>query len=283
MKLAILILSMMLATAVAAGPIERRIYPAPRAALSLSGLPAGAAFIDVETSDGLKLKGIAIAPESGKPVLLAFHGNGSSARDAVSWLAPALPKGWGLIAAEYRGYSGNPGRPSEAGLAADADAFARYARTLAGGAPVWLFGHSLGGAVALSLAGRTDAKAVVTVGTFTRLRDAAPRIARAFVPDAYNNADVVPKLTVPYFLVHGTADDVIPAGHGQALHRAAGAAKRTGASFVIMGADHGPPSEALAAVLRVAARDLDAGRPSAEGLPANIKLVPFGQTVSLNP
>jgi pimeloyl-ACP methyl ester carboxylesterase len=147
-----------------AGPIERRIYPAPRAALSLSGLPAGAAFIDVETSDGLKLKGIAIAPESGKPVLLAFHGNGSSARDAVSWLAPALPKGWGLIAAEYRGYSGNPGRPSEAGLAADADAFARYARTLAGGAPVWLFGHSLGGAVALSLAGRTDAKAVVTVG-----------------------------------------------------------------------------------------------------------------------
>ena len=267
------------------GIVGARIYPAPTTPLSLDGLAIGrvsdASLIEVTTLDGLVLKGIARPPEPGMPVVLVFHGNGSSASGTAAWLAPALPAGFGIVAAEYRGYSGNPGKPDEAGLSADADAFADRATLLANGAPVWVVGHSLGGGVALGLAARRSVAApiavVVTICTFTRLRDMAPKFARAFVPDAYRNTDAVARVAAPYFLVHGTHDAVIPVAHGEALHGAAGKAKRVGASFVIAGEDHQPSASSLAAVFRVVARALPAGGVSAEGLPAGITLVPFAR------
>jgi pimeloyl-ACP methyl ester carboxylesterase len=283
LRLSVVALALTTPSVASAGPIERRIYPAPSVPLSLAGLPRDARLIDVTTRDGLKLKGVAIAPNPAMPTVLVFHGNGSSAADAVRWIAPALPAGFGLVAAEYRGYSANPGKPDEAGLAADADAFTEYATDVASGAPLWVLGHSLGAGVTLGLAQRRKFVAVITVGAFTRLRDAAPRIARAFVPDGYNNIAALSRLTAPYFLVHGTADPVIPVTQGEALHRTAGLAHLQGASLVVMGAEHAPSSEKMSAVLRVVRSYLASGELSAAGLPADIKLVPFGKTGPLNP
>lgn len=72
-----------------AGPFDKRIYPAPSAPLTLAGLPAETETIDVTTADRLHLTGLAI-PSHGKPVLLVFHGNGSSAADTVRWFAPLI-------------------------------------------------------------------------------------------------------------------------------------------------------------------------------------------------
>lgn len=281
MKFRLLLVLALVMPGASCGPIERRIYPAPTAPLTLTGLPDNATIVTVTTADGLALRGIALPPAVGKPVVLVFHGNGSSAADAATWIAPALPPGFGMVVAEYRGYSANPGKPGEAGLAADADAFAARADILAKGASVWTLGHSLGGGVALGLAVRHPTATVISVGTFTRLRDAAPRIARAVVPDAYDNAAVVPRLTMPYFLVHGTADDVVPVAHGQALHSEAGAAKRMGASLVVMGGGHAPPTAAIAQVLRVVDGYLTTGKLSAATLPPTVALVPFGQVAPL--
>ena len=176
---ALLALTLVAAPA-SAGSISDRIYPAPRAPLSLNGLDPAAAFIVVTTADGLKLNGIVVPPR-GKAMLLIFHGNGSSAADTIRWFAPLIAEGYGVVAAEYRGYSANPGQPDEAGLAADADAFFAIARAKAAGGPIWVVGHSLGGGVALGLARRQKLDAVITIGAFTRLRAVAPNVARAFV------------------------------------------------------------------------------------------------------
>jgi len=265
-----------------AGPVERRIYPAPTEPLSIEGLP-NATLISVATADGLTLHGIEVPAKPGMPILLMFHGNGSSAASAVGWFAPLLAAGYGMIAAEYRGYSANPGTPSEAGLVADADAFLAYAETRAGSAPLWVVGHSLGGGVALGLSQRRHLQVVVTMGAFTRLRDAAPKLTRAFVPDAYRNLEAVAALDEPYFLIHGTEDATVPSNQGHALHVAAGAAGKRGASFVIVGADHHPDGALLVPIFAAIGAELATGKLSAAGLPASIRLVPFGQTRPLDP
>ena len=271
----------MLAGSVWAGPVTDGIYPSPREPLSLEGLAAGTRLITVRTEDGLTLTGMEAAARPGMPTLLVFHGNGSSAAETIAWFAPAIAQGYGVVAAEYRGYSANPGRPSERGLASDADAFLIEARRAAGGGPVWIVGHSLGGGVALSLARRAPADVVVTIGTFTRLRDMVDGVVRAVVPDAYRNLDAVPGLSQPYFLIHGSADTVVPASHGQALHALAGTSHRTGASFVVMGADHYPDGEVILPILEAIRLRPANGPPATSGLPDAVKVVPFGQTRSL--
>ena len=59
------------------------------------------------------------AAEDG-PVLVVFHGNAGHIGHRVPKYRPLLDAGFGLFLAEYRGYGGNPGKPDEAGLTADA-------------------------------------------------------------------------------------------------------------------------------------------------------------------
>jgi fermentation-respiration switch protein FrsA (DUF1100 family) len=260
----------------ACAQIHERIYPAPTAPLAPADLPAGAAIITVRTADGLTLKGVEIAPRDGKPTFLVFHGNGSAATRSMQWLAPLIAEGYGVVAAEYREYSGNPGRASEKGLAADADAFYARARVVAGGGKLIVVGHSLGGGVAFGLARRQTLDALVTIGTFTDLRTMAPAAARWMISDRYDNIGAIPTLDEPLYLIHGTADEVIPFAHGEALRQAAAAAHRTGALFTILGAGHSPDGGDISAILRaVAAKTQHPGAMVKVQLPETVRLTPF--------
>jgi fermentation-respiration switch protein FrsA (DUF1100 family) len=255
--------------------IHDRIYPAPTTPIATAVLPARAERVTVHTSDGLPITGAAVPAAPGKPTLLVFHGNGSSAMSTLDWFAPAIAKGYGVVAAEYRGYSGNPGRANEAGLAHDADAFYAEARRRAGGERLIVVGHSLGGGVAFGLASRQKLDALVTIGTFTSLRAMVPKIARAFVSDRYDNLATVPSLDESYFLIHGLADDTVPAAMGQELHKAAHAAKRSGFSVAIQGADHHPDGMLLAAILERIDAHLDHPDAPALPLPETLKIYAF--------
>ncbi|WP_404370026.1 alpha/beta hydrolase [Sphingomonas sp. MMS24-J45] len=265
------------ATPLAAGPIHDRIYPAPTAPLSAAQLPPGAQLITVATSDHLDITGAEVAPQPGKPTLLVFHGNASAATGTLDWFAPLIARGYGIVAAEYRGYSGNPGRADEAGLARDADAFYAEAHRIAGGGRVIVVGHSLGGGVAFGLAARHKLEALVTIGTFTTLRAMTPKIARAFVSDRYDNLGTVPTLDEPLFIIHGTADDTVPVQMGSALHNAAMAAKRDGFSLAITGADHRPDGKTIATLIDLIAAHLDNPTAPIGAPPDTVKLYPRAQ------
>ena len=270
------VIGALLLAAPASAQIHERIYPAPTAPLDLAGLPTGAVINTVRTADGLTLKGLEIAPRDGKPTLLMFHGNGSSAATSMRWLAPLLTEGYGLVAAEYREYSGNPGRASEAGLAADADAFFARARVVSGGGKLIVVGHSLGGGVAFGLARRQKLDALVTIGTFTDLRTMAPAAARWMISDRYDNAGAIVTLDEPCYLVHGTADQVVPYAHGQALRAAGSKARKDGALFTVGGAGHGPDGAVLAMILRAVAAKTQGGGVIKVQLPPGVQLTPFG-------
>lgn len=269
------------AGAVRADPVSDRIYPAPQAPLTTDGLIVPAEVISVRTKDGLDLRGMVAPGLPDRPVLLVLHGNASSARSAIDWFTPAIDAGYSVVAADYRGYSGNPGQPSEQGLAADADAFLSHARAFAGDRPVWIVGHSLGGGAAMALAERDTPDVLVTIGTFTRLRDMVSGLTRAMVPDAYRNLDRARTGTAPWFLIHGFADDVVPVSHGQALHVIAGQAGRSGASFAIVGGGHRPDGAVILRILEAIRTREPGAAPSPGAVPDSVKVIPFGHSTPL--
>jgi pimeloyl-ACP methyl ester carboxylesterase len=278
-----LLLALVLPAVAAAGPFRWAIYPAPTVPLEDRPMPARGDVVTVTTNDGLVLSGIHVPPREGQPLLLAFPGNASDAADSAAWMEPLLERGFGLVAANYRGYGGNPGEPSEAGLAKDADAFMAFARTRHPGVPTWIIGHSLGGAVALALAERSPPNRVLTWGTFTTLRDMAPWFGRMLVGDVFRNVDMVPRLESPWVLVHGLGDEVVPVSHWERLHALAGAASLRGASFVIVDAGHVPDGSHLLSIIEVAEGHLASGRFDAGLLADEVKFIPFGQTRPLEP
>lgn len=240
-----------------AGLARSRIFQPPAAPLSLTGLPTGARFLEVTTADGLALRGIVVDGAADKPVLLVFHGNASSAQSVTEWLAPLAHAGYTIVAAEYRGYSGGPGKPSEQGLAQDARAFYAAARSLAGKRRVIVVGHSLGGGVAFGLARTERLDALVTIGTFASITAMAPRIARAFISDRFDNLATIATVDEPVFITHGTADAVVPSGNARLLFDAAARSGRQGGGFVLRNMGHQPPAEAVRRVIDAVTARLD--------------------------
>ena len=208
-----------------AGTIRDRIYrPDGIVPTAIAAWP-GAKPQDVSatTADGLTLKGYYWPPKEGRSdVIVYFHGNAGNARFAAERAGPLTQGGHGVLVTDYRGYGGNPGRPTERGLFADGEAWMRLASTLQPSGRKYVFGHSLGGAVSLEMATRFTVDGVVTLGTFTRLADMAPGIARPFLPDRYDNLAAIRRVTAPVFLLHGTADDTVPYSSAARLKAASG-------------------------------------------------------------
>lgn len=202
-------------------------------------------LVTVTTADGLTLKGLYWAPQGEtRDVVVYFHGNGGNLNRDGAYAEALARDGHGLMMTSYRGYSGNPGKPTEAGLFADADAFVALARQrLPAGGKLYVFGHSLGGAVALSGASHWPVAGVATLGTFGAISDFAPGWIRGFMPDRFDNRQAVRHISVPVTLFHGTADDIVPFSAAGELKEASG-----GRAVVVplVGAGHHPDLQPLA-------------------------------------
>ncbi len=193
------------------------VFPAPTATLRA---PEGEAAREgyrleaLETADGLTLRFWAAPPEPGRPVVLFLHGNGASAPSVAPVLAPLRRAGYGVLLAEYRGYSGNPGTPSERGLALDARAYADWAGAHGAGPPV-VVGESLGTGVAVRLASERPVRGLALDSPFTSLAAAvraspfwwAPTI---LLSSRFDSLSRIRRVMAPVLIVHGEADTVVP-------------------------------------------------------------------------
>ena len=203
----------------------------------------GLAFepLDGTTVDGLRLRGWFLpapaAPAGTRPLtVIHFHGNGENAADHAELAGRLHRLGCNVLLAEYRGYAGNPGSPSEQGLRLDGEAAwnAALARTGGTGSSVVLWGRSLGGAVAAHLAARgTPPAGLVLESSFTSvrelLRDSGSWLLWAlsfFGSYRFDQAALLPRITAPLLVIHGTADEVVPVQHGRRLHDLAGGPRR---------------------------------------------------------
>ena len=125
------------------------------------------------TADGLTLHGWFV-PSSGSPpahTVLVFNGNAGN-RAYRAPLAAALERqGLQVLLFDYRGYGGNEGKPTEAGLRADAQAAYSYLleRGDVDASRLIYFGESLGTALAIALAVEHPPAGVILRSPFTSL------------------------------------------------------------------------------------------------------------------
>ncbi|MEO0497890.1 MAG: alpha/beta fold hydrolase [Pseudomonadota bacterium] len=232
--------------------ILKRIYQPDRLP-TLTGHYRGAGFerIEVQTSDGLALSGLRSYPleTAVRGSILYFHGNGGCAANRANLVGPLVAHGWDVIVADYRGYGDNEGVPSEVGLMEDAAAFMSYARE-SSSAPLIVFGHSLGGAIAISLLA-SDADNVVgllTLGTFASLALRSPAWVRDYLPESYDAIGKAMDVKVPWIIAHERGDEVTSAQHAMMLHHASGTSGRVQLSL-LEGGSHALDAQKLIPLL----------------------------------
>jgi uncharacterized protein len=251
---------------------RRLIYlPSPGPVPPAASVLPGAEDVSFETADGLQLQGWFVPgavdnpapprprsvtlpegapPQVGEgeahpnpgPAVLVCNGNGGD-RSMRAALAAALSRmGLAVLLFDYRGYGGNPGSPSEEGLAADARAALEYlaGRPEVDPRRVVYLGESLGAAVALRLAVERPPAALVLRSPFASLAEVGRR-HYPFLPvslllrDRYDSAARVGRLTAPLLVVAGGRDRIVPATHSRRLFAAAPQPKRL---VVLDGAGH---------------------------------------------
>lgn len=144
---------------------------------------------------------------------------------------------------DYRGYGRSSGEPSEEGTYLDAEAAFEILcqRSDVDCHRIILFGHSLGGAVAIELAARLGQRVcgLVVESSFTSARDVArlmlPIIPESAVPDSYNSLAKMAQIHAPLLVTHAEEDSLLPPEMGRALYESARDPK---SFFIVPGADH---------------------------------------------
>lgn len=198
---------------------------------------AGVAEVEVltiRTADGVALNawfrppaGTGGPAAAGGKVVLFLHGNAGT----IAHRAPRVPAfaaaGWGVLLLEWRGYGGNPGEPSEDGLARDARAAYDVVRAKGYGPErIVIWGESLGTGPAVRLGGEVAAAAVVLEAPFTSMIEMARR-QYPFVPvdgllkDRFESLRRIAAVTAPVLVMHGSEDRLIPNDMGRAIAAAA--------------------------------------------------------------
>ncbi len=213
--------------------------PVPAAADAVPG----SRDVELTTADGLALGAWFVpGPTADAPAVLVANGNGGH-RAVRAPLARALSAaGLAVLLFDYRGYGGNPGSPTEAGLALDVRA-ARDWLLAEGGVSanrLLYYGESLGAVVVTELAVAHPPAGLVLRSPFVDLaavgREHYPFLpVRLLLRDRYPVAEQVARVEVPTTVVLGTADSIVPPEQSKAVAAAAGQLHRT---VEARGADH---------------------------------------------
>jgi pimeloyl-ACP methyl ester carboxylesterase len=207
----------------------------------------GARDLTLRTADGLELGAWfvpAAGPRDTRTAVLVAPGNGGNRAGRAGLAEEMARRGLAVLLMDYRGYGGNPGSPSEEGLAADADAAVRALGAL--GYPpdrtVYL-GESLGSGVVAALQARHPPAGMVLRSPFPELADVGSHHypwlpVRTLLRDRFPVESYLAVSDVPVTVIYGDRDSVVPTTlSARVADRAPALAERV----VIEGADHNDP------------------------------------------
>lgn len=204
--------------------------------------------IHFKSKDGTPLHGWFIPAKGKHPLgtIVFSHGNAGSVGHHlgfVMWMAKA---GYNVVMYDYRGFGKSGGSVSRRGMVDDAHAAIAYtmSRPDVDKHKVVSFGHSLGGAKSVTALGEHPVKglrAVIVDGSFASYRSMARiiggQLGESVVTDDLSPRDFVEKISpIPFLLVHGDHDEIVPVSQGKELFQKA---KQPKTIFEVKGGHHG--------------------------------------------
>jgi alpha-beta hydrolase superfamily lysophospholipase len=159
------------------------------------------------------------------PVLLYLHGARWDVRSSAQRMRRMHELGFSVLGIDYRGFGrSSPALPSEESAHEDAQAAWRWLAARQPQARRYLFGHSLGGAIAVRLASEVDdASGLIVEGSFTSIRDVFASMKWGWLPlgpfitQRFDAGSRVERVKVPLLVVHGSEDQLIQPALGRAL------------------------------------------------------------------
>src|SRR5207249_732943 len=234
---------------------DRLAFPAPRASLpdpKRVGVENGEK-VEVTTEDGTRLVGWYLKPaEVGggrgrlgevvphrinlpqppptsptSPGLLWFYGNGETIAAIWPIVREFQPPGTAVLVLDYPGYGGSGGRATEGSLYAAADAAYAALATRPGVDPqrIYVYGRSLGSAVATHTAARRPVAGLIVESPFTNAAAMAKhhyRLLPTFLLRlSLDNVANIGRVRCPILLFHGHLDRLVPTAMGMAVAAAA--------------------------------------------------------------
>lgn len=208
--------------------IERLIfYPSPGVDLRPEQLGVDAVDVFLEPEPGLRVHAFHLSSPGAERAILFLHGNAGNASHRLPNAVELMRMGADVLLLDYRGYGLSRGSPSEAGVYADARAALDHLTGPLGWdePQIYLFGRSLGGAVAVELAQQRELGGVILESTFTSAADVANsaffRPIGLLLGDRFDSLARIGHVRAPLLFFHGDRDPVIPHALGRRLFDAA--------------------------------------------------------------
>ncbi|KAH9481081.1 Protein bem46 [Psilocybe cubensis] len=189
--------------------------------------------ITVVTEDGIKIRCYLIQKKDSETyadargTIILFHGNSADRGDLLEPFASQWWNEYNVLLAEYRGYGLSEGTPTE--KRCPVVDYVRH-HPLLSVLPIILYGHSLGGAVAIHVASENSDKidALILENTFASLAAVVRDIPivgwplSVFCPDKWNSVEKISRIPqdIPILLLGGMKDEVLKLHHMKSLWRA---------------------------------------------------------------
>ena len=188
------------------------------------------------------------AQQADAPAILYLHGSRWNLTGQLRRIEQLHKFGFAVFAIDYRGFGKSDGElPSEETVYADAmTAWQWLVKQQPDPARRLIYGHSLGGAVAIDLAARLgergdSARGLVVESTFTTLADVASALTYDWLPtrllltQKFDSLAKIGHVRMPVFIAHGASDHLIPSRFSSALFEVAHEPKKL---LVVDGASH---------------------------------------------
>jgi len=186
------------------------------------------------------------SPQQKAPVLLYLHGNGMNISANIDHAKRFYDLGFSVLLVDYRGYGWSDGSfPSEQSVYLDAIAAWNFLVKIYKILPknIVIYGHSLGGAIAIDLAlEKPQTGGVIVESSFTSILEMVT-IQKRFslfpvkliLHQHFASINKLPKLKMPILFIHGTADSTVPSFMSEKLYAVTRAPKKL---ILVPGADH---------------------------------------------
>jgi hypothetical protein len=167
--------------------------------------------------------------EADRPILLYLHGARWNVTGSASRMRRMQELGFSVLGVDYRGFGKSSTElPSEAMAYEDARAAWDWLAAHYPNRPRYIFGHSLGGPIAIHLAAQvSDESGTIVEGTFTSIADLVSTFkwgwmtVSALITQRFEAIRKVDQIGSPLLVVHGGRDQLINPDLGRKLFEAA--------------------------------------------------------------